>query len=172
LEPDVVGRRKSHNLQEYLMNQHNDIEVVWRPDVTVATIIPRDGRFLVVEERIRGELVVNQPAGHLEPLESLADAARRETLEETGWTVELTDLIGVYQWTRPEDGWQVLRVTFAGLPVAHDPARVLVPASTHALAVARRNSGGPHAQSAGPAQHRRLARTPPARRSNAGWRRV
>jgi len=107
------------------MNQHNDIEVVWRPDVTVATIIPRDGRFLVVEERIRGELVVNQPDGHLEPDESLADAARRETLEETGWTVELTDLIGVYQWTRPEDGWQVLRVTFAGSPIAHDPTRVL-----------------------------------------------
>lgn len=107
------------------MNQHNDVEVVWRPDVTVATIVPRDGRFLVVEERIRGELVVNQPAGHLEPDESLADAARRETLEETGWTVELTDLIGVYQWTRPEDVWQVLRVTFAALPVSHDPARIL-----------------------------------------------
>lgn len=107
------------------MNQHSDIEVVWRPDVTVATIVPRDGRFLVVEERIRGELVVNQPAGHLEPDESLAHAARRETLEETGWTVELTDLVGVYQWTRPEDGWQILRVTFAARPVSHDPGRVL-----------------------------------------------
>lgn len=119
------------------MNQHNDIEVVWRPDVTVATIIPLHGRFLVVEERIRGELVVNQPAGHLEPDESLADAARRETLEETGWTVELTDLIGVYQWTRPEDGWQVLRVTFAGLPVSHDSARVLDAGIERALWLSR-----------------------------------
>jgi hypothetical protein len=65
------------------MNQHNDIEVVWRPDVTVATIVPRDGRFLVVEERIRGELVVNQPAGHLEPHESLADAAKSLAQSET-----------------------------------------------------------------------------------------
>ena len=107
------------------MNQHNDIEVVWRPDVTVATIVPRDGRFLMVEERIRGELVVNQPAGHLEPEEPLAHAAVRETLEETGWTVELTDLVGVYQWTRPGDGWQVLRFAFAARPVSHDPLRVL-----------------------------------------------
>jgi 8-oxo-dGTP pyrophosphatase MutT (NUDIX family) len=107
------------------MNQHNDVEVVWRPDVTVATIVERDGRFLVVEERIRGELVVNQPAGHLEPDESLAHAAVRETLEETGWSVELTELVGIYQWTRPEDGWQVLRVTFAAQPRSHDPARVL-----------------------------------------------
>jgi 8-oxo-dGTP pyrophosphatase MutT (NUDIX family) len=91
----------------------------------------------VVEERIRGELVLNQPAGHLEPDESLADAARRETLEETGWTVELTDLIGVYQWTRPEDGWQVLRVTFAGLPVGHDPARLLDAGIERALWLSR-----------------------------------
>jgi len=107
------------------MNQDSDIEVVWRPDVTVATIVPRDGRFLVVEERIRGELVVNQPAGHLEPNESFAEAARRETLEETGWTVELTELIGIYQWTRPGDGWQVLRVTFAAQPLSHDAFRSL-----------------------------------------------
>jgi 8-oxo-dGTP pyrophosphatase MutT (NUDIX family) len=129
------------------MNQHNDIEVVWRPDVTVATIIPRDGRFLVVEERIRGELVVNQPAGHLEPNESLADAARRETLEETGWTVELTDLIGVYQWTRPEDGWQVLRVTFAGLAVGHDPARVLDAGIERALWLSRAEISAARARS-------------------------
>ena len=107
------------------MNQNNDIEVVWRPDVTVAAIVPREGRFLVVEERIRGELVLNQPAGHLEPGESLAHAAERETLEETGWTVELTELIGIYQWTRPDDGWQVLRVTFAARAVSHDPFRSL-----------------------------------------------
>jgi 8-oxo-dGTP pyrophosphatase MutT (NUDIX family) len=129
------------------MNQHNDIEVVWRPDVTVATIVPRDGRFLVVEERIRGQLVVNQPAGHLEPDESLADAARRETLEETGWTVELTDLVGVYQWTRPEDGWQVLRVTFAARAVDHDPARVLDSGIERALWLTRAEIAGARTRS-------------------------
>ncbi len=46
---------------------NNEADAVWRPDVTVATIVARDGRFLIVEENVRGELVLNQPAGHLEP---------------------------------------------------------------------------------------------------------
>ena len=62
----------------------------WQPDVTVATVVVRDGRLLVVEERVNGALVLNQPAGHLEPDESLVDAALRETREETGWDVRLT----------------------------------------------------------------------------------
>ena len=56
----------------------------WQPDVTVATVVVRDGRLLQVEESIAGALVLNQPAGHLEPDESLLQAALRETLEETG----------------------------------------------------------------------------------------
>lgn len=90
---------------------------IWRPDVTVATVAERDGSFLFVEERIRGALVVNQPAGHLEPNESLLHAAMRETLEETAWDVELTGLVAVYQWTSPHDGQQVLRFTFAAVPL-------------------------------------------------------
>lgn len=70
----------------------------WHPDVTVATVVVRDGRFLQVEETIGGKLLLNQPAGHLEPDESLLDAAVRETLEETGWDVRLTHFIGTYQW--------------------------------------------------------------------------
>ena len=92
---------------------------IWRPDVTVATVVEREGRFLLVEERIRGALVVNQPAGHLEPDESLLQAAVRETLEETAWEVELTGLVAVYQWKNPNDGTQVLRFTFAALPLRH-----------------------------------------------------
>ena len=100
-------------------------DAVWRPDVTVACVVPRDGRFLLVEESIRGRLVLNQPAGHLEPNETLCDAALRETLEETGWTVALHGLIGVYQWSNAATDSHFLRFTFAAGPVAHDPRRNL-----------------------------------------------
>jgi 8-oxo-dGTP pyrophosphatase MutT (NUDIX family) len=100
-------------------------DAVWRPNVTVATVVPHDGRFLLVEEIIRGDLVLNQPAGHLEQGESLLDAALRETLEETGWTVELADLIGAYQWQAPHSSTQFLRFAFAAAPVAHDAQRKL-----------------------------------------------
>ena len=66
----------------------------WQPDVTVATVVVADGRLLCVEERANGRLVLNQPAGHLEPDESLQDAALRETREETGWDVRLTGFVG------------------------------------------------------------------------------
>jgi 8-oxo-dGTP pyrophosphatase MutT (NUDIX family) len=85
----------------------------WRPAVTVATVVERGGRFLFVEERIRGELRLNQPAGHLDPGESLVEAAVRETREETAWRVRITGLVGVYQWTNPDDGAAVVRFTFA-----------------------------------------------------------
>jgi len=102
----------------------------WAPHVTVAVVVERDGKLLLVEERIGGQLVLNQPAGHLEPNESLLNAAVRETLEETGWTVELTALIGMYQWqvpasTEPREDRQYLRIAFAAKPVAHDSARPL-----------------------------------------------
>src|SRR6187402_3525393 len=78
----------------------------WQPDVTVACVVVRDGCLLMVEEQVGGQVVLNQPAGHLEPDESLFDAARRETLEETGWHVDLTAFIGAYQWKAPDDGGQ------------------------------------------------------------------
>jgi 8-oxo-dGTP pyrophosphatase MutT (NUDIX family) len=96
----------------------------WQPDVTVATVVVREGRLLMVEERANGSLVFNQPAGHLEPDESLAEAALRETREETGWEVELTAFIGAYQW-KAETGRHYLRFAFAASPLAHDPERVL-----------------------------------------------
>lgn len=102
----------------------------WQPDVTVATVVVRDGRLLVVEEEVRGQRVLNQPAGHLEPDESLVEAALRETLEETGWQVRLTAFVGAYQWKAPDDaaggsGRHYLRMAFAAEPVSHDPARPL-----------------------------------------------
>lgn len=97
----------------------------WQPDVTVATVVVRDGRLLVVEETVGGARVLNQPAGHLEPDESLLDAALRETLEETGWDVELTAFIGAYQWKSPVDGRHFLRMAFAAEPVLHHAGRAL-----------------------------------------------
>jgi 8-oxo-dGTP pyrophosphatase MutT (NUDIX family) len=97
----------------------------WQPDVTVATVVVDNGRLLMVEERVAGLDVFNQPAGHLEPDESIMDAAIRETLEETGWQVELSAFIGAYQWTAPETGQHYLRMAFAALPVQHFPSREL-----------------------------------------------
>lgn len=97
----------------------------WQPDVTVATVVVADGRLLCVEERVNGRLVLNQPAGHLEPDESLQDAALRETREETGWDVRLTAFLGAYQWKTPENGRHYLRFAFAAEPERHDPARPL-----------------------------------------------
>ena len=96
----------------------------WQPDVTVATIVVRDGKLLMVEERAQGRLVFNQPAGHLEPDESLLEAARRETLEETGWDVEPTAFVGAYQW-KAETGRHYLRFAFAAEPLRHHPERTL-----------------------------------------------
>ncbi len=101
----------------------------WQPDVTVATIVVRDGRLLMVEERAGGRLVFNQPAGHLEPDESLQEAALRETREETGWEVRLTGFVGAYQWKAVNDdgstGRHYLRFAFAAEPVRHDPEQPL-----------------------------------------------
>lgn len=96
----------------------------WTPRVTVATVVVDGGRMLLVEERIGGQLVLNQPAGHLEPQESLADAAVRETLEETGWDVELTAFVGCYQW-QAADGTSFLRFCYAARPLRHHPQRAL-----------------------------------------------
>ncbi len=96
-----------------------------RPAVTVATVVERDGRYLLVEEHTRAGVRLNQPAGHLESGETLAAAATRETLEETGWHVEPTALVGVYRWTARETGATFVRFSFAGAAHAHEPARPL-----------------------------------------------
>lgn len=82
------------------------------PHITVATIVERSGKFLMVKENSKGGLVYNQPAGHVEVNESLLDAAVRETLEETAWRVNLEQLLGIYQYTSPENGITYIRHCF------------------------------------------------------------
>ena len=93
-----------------------------RPAVTVATIVERDGRFLLVEEETRNGTVLNQPAGHLEVGETLPAAAIRETLEETGWHITPTALVGVYRWQTAGGDATFVRFAFAADARRHDPA--------------------------------------------------
>ncbi|MFZ3155076.1 NUDIX hydrolase [Pseudomonas sp.] len=91
------------------------------PHVTVATVIEDQGRFLLVEEMADNRAVFNQPAGHLEADESLIQAALRETLEETGWDVELTGVTGIYLYTAPSNGITYQRVCFAAKALQQRP---------------------------------------------------
>jgi 8-oxo-dGTP pyrophosphatase MutT (NUDIX family) len=86
----------------------------WNPEVTVAAVVMRDGRFLVVEERISGNLVLNQPAGHLEEGETLQAAVIRETREETAWRFVPQALVGTYLWRNPANGRSFLRFAYCG----------------------------------------------------------
>jgi len=89
------------------MNANPDIHV------TVAAIIESGGRFLLVEERVDGRIVLNQPAGHLDPGESLPAAATRETFEETGYEFSPAHLVGIYHWQNETDTTFV-RFAFCG----------------------------------------------------------
>ncbi len=101
----------------------------WRPSTTVAAIVERDGRYLVVREQTRDGLKINQPAGHLDPGESLAQAVERETLEEAAYHVAPTALVGVYmaRYRSEATGADVtyVRFAFACRMVLHDPERGL-----------------------------------------------
>lgn len=68
----------------------------WKPSVTVAAVIEREGRFLLVEEHTAEGLRLNNPAGHLDPGEGLLEGVARETLEETTHRFTPTALVGVY----------------------------------------------------------------------------
>jgi 8-oxo-dGTP pyrophosphatase MutT (NUDIX family) len=101
--------------------------VTFRPSVTVAAIVERAGRFLMVEERIGERPVLNQPAGHLEEGESLIDAVVRETLEETTRRLTPTALVGLYLWHGAEGRPSFLRVAFAGEVGEPEPGHALDP---------------------------------------------
>ena len=99
--------------------------MIWKPNVTVAAVVERDGRFLLVEEDTSGGRLFNQPAGHLEPGESLSEAVARETLEETAHTFKPTGLLGVYQYHHPGDDVTYIRFAFTGEITSHDAGRAL-----------------------------------------------
>lgn len=84
-----------------------------RPHLTVAVLCEKEeGRILMVNEIDNGINCWNQPAGHVEPGESLEQAAEREALEETGYRVRLTGIQGLYQGIHSETGTHFLRVCF------------------------------------------------------------
>ncbi|ODC03147.1 hypothetical protein BFW38_05895 [Terasakiispira papahanaumokuakeensis] len=96
----------------------------WMPHATVATVIHDDGYFLLTEEMSEGRQVLNQPAGHIEFGESLIAAAYRETLEETGWEVNITHYQGLYINTSPS-GITYHRHCFIGTPIKAQPDATL-----------------------------------------------
>lgn len=101
----------------------------WKPSVTVAAVVEQDGRFLLVEEETREGLRLNQPAGHLDPGESLTQAVVREALEETAHHVEPVSFLGTYmsRYRSERTGVDVtyLRFAFVCRVVMHDAERAL-----------------------------------------------
>ncbi|MDR2788602.1 MAG: NUDIX hydrolase [Candidatus Accumulibacter sp.] len=99
--------------------------MVWKPHVTVAAVVERGGKFLLVEEETDEGIRFNQPAGHLEPGETLTQAVVREALEETGYAFAPRCLVGVYHWRHPRKDITYLRFAFGGEVTGHDAGRAL-----------------------------------------------
>lgn len=109
----------------------------WNPHIVVAAIVERDGRFLFVEEAIEGELLLNQPAGHWEPGETLIEGVIRETLEESAWDIEPTGLLGLYEWQAPTLPYPFVRIAFVARALRHHPERKLDDGIVRALWLSR-----------------------------------
>jgi ADP-ribose pyrophosphatase YjhB (NUDIX family) len=99
--------------------------MIWKPNVTVAAVIEKDGKYLLVEEQTSNGILFNQPAGHLEPEESIIQGSIRETLEETGYVFVPEAVLGVYRWHSPSDNITFLRFAFTGAVIDYDPDRAL-----------------------------------------------
>lgn len=106
--------------------ESEDLNRSFTPHVTVAVVIEKDGRFLMVEEySSQGQVVINQPAGHLEADETLIQAAVRETLEETRWHIEITGLLNINLYQSPNNGVTYHRTTFIASAIEEDPSAKL-----------------------------------------------
>ena len=99
--------------------------MIWKPHVTVAAVIERDGRFLFVEEHTDFGLQFNQPAGHLEAREDFLTAVKREVYEETAWQFEPEALLSVQLWQRDTNAPTYLRFCFTGQCHSHEPNKTL-----------------------------------------------
>jgi 8-oxo-dGTP pyrophosphatase MutT (NUDIX family) len=97
----------------------------FRPNLTVAAIVQQHDRFLLVEERIKGSLVLNQPAGHVEDGETILEAVVRETMEEAAWQFVPRHLVGFYLWRDAVTAKTTLRIAILGDAVRHDAGRTL-----------------------------------------------
>jgi 8-oxo-dGTP pyrophosphatase MutT (NUDIX family) len=93
--------------------------------LTVATVVEKDNRFLMVKETTAGQQCINQPAGHVEPGEDILQAALRETMEETGWEVTITGFLGFSTYLAPANGVTYYRMSFVAEPVGFDPQSVI-----------------------------------------------
>lgn len=99
--------------------------MIWKPNVTVAAIIEKDGKFLLVEEETADGIMFNQPAGHLEEGETLLQGVTREVWEETAYRFNPTGLLGVYHWKHPKKDITYLRFAFVGEIAGHAPLQPL-----------------------------------------------
>lgn len=89
------------------------LKVTDYPHLTIAAVAERDGKFLFVREETEEGIVLNQPAGHVEPGEDMLDAVVRETMEETAWKVEPLAFLGISQYTSSINGITYVRHTFS-----------------------------------------------------------
>jgi len=99
--------------------------MVWKPHVTVAAVIEKDGRFLLVEETTDNGIAFNQPAGHLEPGEDLINAIKREVYEETAWQFQPEALLAIKLWRKSPDSSSFVRFCFVGNVHNHSPNQKL-----------------------------------------------
>jgi len=99
--------------------------MIWKPNVTVAAVLEQDGKFLLVEEQTAQGILLNQPAGHWEPDETLTAGTVREVMEESAYEFEPQHLLGIYRWHAPAADTTYLRFAFSGAALAHHPERAL-----------------------------------------------
>ncbi len=99
--------------------------MIWKPNVTVAAVIEREGKFLLVEEETARGLMFNQPAGHWEENETLSEATTREVLEESAHHFTPQHLTGIYRWHSDHNDITYLRFAFTGIVTGHEPDQAL-----------------------------------------------